>query len=296
MRDTTKTVLIIGGSGFLGSLIALRLREGYKVFATHHEHRIRIPGVTFIPLHLANRNWSKQILAVTKPDVIIFAAGSNDPLWAEENMREAERIHVAGPGSVTMISESQPKFIYLSSCYLFDGNRGNYHETDVVLPALTLGKLKLGGENFIRGKSVNYNIVRLCPLYGRGTGIRLSFLDRLRMQLDRKQRIELSGSELHAFAPASGAVDLIVRLVDGGPKNKILHYGGLTKVSYADFARKFAARFGYDSDLIVETKTRSSQLLDYSLNSTYVTQNLKVQPLLLEEGFDLIEKQLVPGA
>jgi dTDP-4-dehydrorhamnose reductase len=195
-----------------------------------------------------------------------------------------------------MISETQPKFIYLSSCHLFDGNRGNYHETDVVLPALVMGKVKLGGENFIRGKSVNYNIVRLSPIFGRGNGVRLSFMDMLRMKLDRKQRIELSGNELYSFAPAPGAVEFITRLVDGGPKNKILHYGGLTKISYVEFARKFATRFGYDPDLIVETKSKSSQILDYSLNSTYVTQNLKIQPLLLEEGFDLIEKQLVPGA
>ena len=43
----TKAILIIGGSGFVGTHLALKLREGYKVFATYHTKRFAIPGVTF---------------------------------------------------------------------------------------------------------------------------------------------------------------------------------------------------------------------------------------------------------
>ncbi len=300
---SSRAVLIIGGSGFIGTHLALRLRAGFKVFATYNTKPQVIPGVTFLPVNVANRNWVKRVVYTAKPDVIVFAAGSNSLEWAEANPREAERIHTGGAATVSNVAEIlQPKFIYLSNCYAFDGHRGNYRETDIILPSSQIGKAKVGGENFIRGKSLNYVIIRSSPLYGRGNGLRLSLLDRLRTRLDRGERTEVSTTEYHSFAPVSGLVDLIERLVDGGLKNKIIHFGGLTKTTHYDFARTFASRFDYDPSLIVVRRTqyhdKSKEMIeahtfDFSLNSTHVTETLKLKPLLLEEGFDLLDQQLV---
>lgn len=300
----TKAVLIIGGSGFLGTHLALRLREGYKVFATYHKRPILIRGVTFLPFNVENRNWIKRVVYTARPDVIIYAAGSNSMEWAENFPREAERVHTGGAATTSAVLDIlQHKFIYLSNCYTFDGTKGNYRETDAVLPSTSLGKAKLGGENFIRGKSLNHVIIRSSPVFGRGNGTNLSFLDRLRMSLDRGNRVELPKYELHSFAPVSGLVDLVERLVETGVKNKILHYGGLTKVSYYDFGKEFAQHFGYDPGLILPLRpdpklklVDSDDAHDYSLNSTQTTQLLKIKPFLLKEGLDLIEKQLVARA
>jgi dTDP-4-dehydrorhamnose reductase len=291
---TTKAVLIVGGSGFIGTHLALRLREGYKVFSTYHSHPLAMPGVTFLPMAVSNRNWIKRLVYASQPDVIIYAAGKDDIARTEVDTREAEAIHSSGPGMIwTQAEIFQPKFIYLSNCYTFDGSKGNYRESDIVLPSTTLGKAKVAGENFIRGKSLNYNIVRASPLFGRGNGRVLSFFDQLRMKLDRGMRVELAADELHSFAPVSGFVDLISTLVDGGPRNKIIHYGGLNKLTFQEFGHLFAKRFGYDASL-VSGAAPNAEPFDYSLNSSYCVQELKVQPLLLEESFDLIEKQLVP--
>lgn len=303
----TKSILIVGGSGFLGTHLALKLRENYKVFATHFHSSARIPGVTFIPLNIENRTWAKRVVYTAMPDVVIYAAGSNSLVQAQKNARAAERLHTVGPATISSATDVlQPKFIFVSNCYLFDGNRGNYHETDTVLPDTALGKAKLGGENQIRGKSLNYLIARSSPLFGRGNGYSLSFFDSLRIALSQKKRVELSTEEIHSFAPVYGFVDFIARLVDTGIRNKVLHYGGLTKVSYFEFGRAFAKRFGFDPSLILPVGpqgqagkkaliTGESAPLDYSLNSTFMVENLKLKPLLLEEGFDLVEKNLIRG-
>jgi dTDP-4-dehydrorhamnose reductase len=237
------------------------------------------------------------------PDVIVYAAGDNSLEWAEQNPREAERIHTSGAATVSNVSEIlQPKYIYLSNSYVFDGQRGNYHETDIVLPSTAMGKAKVGGENFIRAKCLHYTILRTSPVFGRGNGKRLSFLDHLRMRLDHGERVELPNDELHSFAPVYGLADIVERLVDSGPRNKVIHYGGLTRLTYYDFGREFAKRFGYDPALISPQRQEqphakgapTGPAYDFSLNSTYVAQTLKVQPLLLEESFNLIEKQLIP--
>lgn len=298
-----RTVLIIGGSGFVGTHLATALREGYKVFSTFNDRPTYLPGVTSIPMRLANRSAGKQVLAFVRPDFVIYAAGPHHVEWAERNARDAERVHTAGAGGVSMISGmSPPRLIYLSSAYVFDGNRGNYRETDTVLPHSMFGKCKLGGENFVRGKSVNHLVVRTSQLLGRGNGLHVSFLDELRMRLSRGERVQLAQNEVHSFTTIWSLTDVIARLIESGPKNRILHYGGLTKLSVFEFGRRFAARFGFDPSLVTPktvafgrrvTEDSESKIYDFSLNSSQMIETLKVKPLLLEESFDLIEQKLI---
>ncbi len=298
-----KSILIIGGSGFIGTHLALKLRQGYsKVFATYYSHPIRIPGVTFLPCNLENRNWVKRIVYTTQPDVVIYLAGNNDIQWSEKNVRTTELLHSAGPATLSNFTEIlQPRFIFLSNSYVFDGSRGNYHVNDTVLPGSILGRMKLGGENIIRNKSLNYIILRSSPLFGRGNGKNLNFLDHLRIRLEKNQRIEVASDELHSYTPVDGFCDVIQLLIDSGIRNRTLHYGGLTKVFYFEFARKFAQRFSYSPHLILKKSRISEKGLseeesfkDFSLNSTQTAELLKIKPLLLEESFDLIEKNLIP--
>lgn len=302
---STKAVLIVGGSGFVGTHLALRLRERFKVFATYNQHPVRMPGVTYLPANVNNRTWIKRIVYTVRPEVIVYAAGNNSAEAAETNAREFEHVHAGGAGNVANVAEIlAPKFIYLSNCYTFDGNRGNYHENDTVLPITALGKAKLGGENFIRGKCLNYAILRSSPLFGRSGGTNLSFLDRLRIQLDRGERVELPDEEAHSFSPVQHFVEAVERLIDSSIKNRVFHYGGLTKMTHVEFGRRFAEHFGYDPNLVQPRRSavrerlgrpHAGPIFDYSMNSTQTIELLKIQSLLLEEGFDLIEKKLVTG-
>jgi dTDP-4-dehydrorhamnose reductase len=299
--SSTKAILIIGASGYIGTRLALKLRDEYKVYGTYYKHKINIPGVTLFPFNAENRTWAKRIGYALRPDIVIFVVGNNETAAAESNPRKAEAVQTGGTATAANVSDLlQAKFIYVSTCYAFDGTRGNYHESDTVLPTTALGKAKLGGENYIRGKSLNYVIARTSPLFGRGNGISISFLDRLRMSLDRGQRIEVIADEYHSIAPLEGFADLIHRLIDSGLKNKIVHYGGLTKVTQFEFAQAFAKRFKYDPALVIPKRRMSRRgtgeepVRDYSLNSTATSEILKIKPLLLEESLDLVEKQLIP--
>ena len=299
----TQGVLIVGGSGFIGTHLALKLRDEHKVYLTFNSRSIQIPGVTCLPLDLKRENWVKRVIYMIQPDVVIFAAGANDPAWSEVNPRDAERMHAGGPSDILNTSITwQPKFIYLSNGYTFDGLKGNYKETDTLLPANALGKAKVAGENFIRGKSLNYNLIRVSPLFGRGNGRRLSSLDVLRIKLERNERIEVPHTELHGFAPVSGLTDLVSRLIQVGPKKGIFHYGGLSRVSYYEFAKQFAKTFGYDSDLVVQKQLSQALptnrygeplIADFSLNCTQTVRALEIKPLLLQESLDLFQQEMV---
>ena len=291
-----KTILIVGGSGFVGGSLALRLREGYRVFTTHNKHPVQIRGVTSLLCPVENRNWVKRILYGIEPYFIIYAAGNASTGWCEAHTREAELMHNSGAGNFLSQTDSRlAKFIYLSNPYTFDGMRGNYREGDNVLPQNQMGKVKLGGENYVRSKAIWYSIIRSSPLFGRSTGSNLSFLDQLRIRMNRGEKIELSADETHSFAPAEGFLDAIERVIESAPKNKIFHYGGLTKMTYYDFGVEFARYFGFDEKLLIakrsvsrrkSTKTEQEEPYDFSLNSSAIANTLQVKPMHLQDGFE----------
>ncbi len=308
---TTKAILIVGGSGTIGAQLALELRGTHRVYATYFKKPFRMDGVTPIPLNLTDRIWCKRVLYTIQPEVIIYCVGNNDPDFAGRHERIAELTHSGGPANLLGTTDfGSTKFIYLSSSYVFDGGRGNYREGDVVLPSSNLGKYKVGGENYIRGKSVNYIIVRSAPLISQGNGYTQTFLDRLIFGLSHGHRLALPSTDLYSFAHISTLRTLISRLVDSGIRNKTIHCSGLTRASQYDFARLFAQRFDFDPSLVVASGgsvlgasggyqggkavlTAAPLHLDFSLNGSQAAEILKIKPLLLQESFDLIEKDLV---
>ncbi|HAR41482.1 MAG TPA: hypothetical protein DCS07_02435 [Bdellovibrionales bacterium] len=298
----TRSVLIIGGSGFIGTHLALKLRAGYKVFATYNRHRIFLPGVTTLPASLFNRDWAKRITYLARPDFVIYAAGTNNVEWCEAHARDAEQLHTSGAATISNLSEIfQPNFIYLSNSYVFDGSKGNYHEGDIVLPSTSLGKAKLGGENFIRSKALSFSIIRSAPVLGRGNGVTPNFLDRLRIRLTRGEKCELANDELHNFAPVEGLVEIIQKVMETNARKKTFHYGGLTKITPYEFGLAFAKRFKLDPGLVIPVRssyhgssTGERIRQDYSLNSSAAVESLKFKPLFLEESLDLIDKNLIP--
>jgi len=287
----------------VGHHLARKLREGFKVFATYYKHHTRLRGVSYLPFNVENRTWVKRVIYSTHPDVVIFAAGHNRVDLAEKDPRGCERMHTGGPATISNTTDIiQPKFIYLSNSYVFDGNKGNYHESDIVLPSNALGKAKIGGENIVKAKSLNYIVLRSSPLYGRSNGTSLSTLDRLRMALDRGERIEVPDQELQSFAPIESLVEIVARLIDSGLKNKVIHNTGLTKMTLYEFCREFAKKFGYDPSLVLPIRAvrkphplhEEPSLPDYSLNATQTMELLKVKPMGIEEGLEQLRRNLIP--
>ena len=296
----TKSILIVGGSGFVGVHLAKELRKNYKVFATYNNRQITMPEVSYLPMSISDRELLKRVLCAAQPEAVIYLIGNNDVDWCEKNPRDAETLHGTGSTLVASLAELiKPRFIYVSFCHVFDGRKGNYNETDIAFPHSMIGRTKLAGENFLKGKSMNYVVVRSSPVFGLSIPKNPSFIDKLRIKLEHGERVDLPTNELHSFAPVQGLVDIICRLVESGIKNTVFHYGGLTKINYYDFGVEFSKRFGYNSSLLspIEPpnleKLKEQAIGDYSLNCSKAVKLLKIKPLLLKDGLDLIQEGLV---
>lgn len=285
-REIQPTLLVIGGSGFLGYSIAEHFKRKYRVVSTFISSPVPQEGVLQIPLDLKDREWLKTLIWRIRPTAIIYVAGYQDFGYMEGNPSVAERIISKGPGEVIKVADIlQPHFIYISSCYVFDGERGNYNEVDSLSPVNTLGKLKLSGENVVKAKASHFTVIRTAPLFGISHAWRPTFFDNLRVSLGMGRSVTLQNDEIHNFAPIGMMISLIEKVLASSSRKNIFHLGGLTKMTHFEFGQLFARLFGFDSGLIrTQPLQQGRSVLDYSLNFTQTIKSVGLDSHDIEEN------------
>lgn len=294
MRINMKTILVIGASGFIGSNVVNHLRKRHRVVAAFNKSIVRFPGVSHYIYMLGDRDYMKRMITIVKPDVIIYCAGINDFVECHKRPRVAEAVNSFGPVVVSAASDTvTQRFIYLSSAYVYDGRKGNFAEGDVVLPQTNFGKGKLAGENYVRSKFLSYTILRFSPVFGIGSIYHPSVFDKMRMKLERGERVELPKNEVHSFLSMGIALKAIEWAATGETANHTYNLGGLTKLSWYDFGVLAAESLGFDSSLVVASKGNFEEDVDFSLNGSELVRHLQIDPLILEQGLDLLKQQLV---
>lgn len=111
-------------------------------------------------IELDIRDFKKCLRAMRKykPDIVIHCAAWTDVDGAERNKKKCWDINVIGTQNLVRASSGR-RFIYISSDYVFDGEKGNYKETDVPNPINFYSLTKLAGE-LIVGQYQNTLIIR----------------------------------------------------------------------------------------------------------------------------------------
>ena len=100
---------------------------------------------------IKSRTISKKKTAkkrIKKPKIIIHLAGLSRPIdQHEKNINESIKLNIIGTSNIVMVCKKfNTKIIYFSTSYVYPGNKGNYKETDPILPSNNYAWSKLGGE------------------------------------------------------------------------------------------------------------------------------------------------------
>ncbi|MDA9091679.1 sugar nucleotide-binding protein [Pelagibacteraceae bacterium] len=135
-------ILITGGSGRFGQV----LRDNsfkYKyefLFPTKKELDILQPS-----------SIEKYILK-KKPKYLMHLAGLSRPMEMHDTyISESIDKNIIGTANITKICfKYKIKLIYVSTCYVYPGIKGSYHEDDPLLPINNYAWSKLGGESSVQ--------------------------------------------------------------------------------------------------------------------------------------------------
>jgi dTDP-4-dehydrorhamnose reductase len=132
LTDRTK-IIFTGGSGLLGA-------EFKKILPDiHYPSREQFD--------ITNYDQMQQYLEAHPCDLIIHAAAFTSPPLVDKDPLKGIRTNIIGTSNVVKLCmEFDVRLIYVSTDYVFKGDRGNYKETDPVYPVNKYAWSKLGGE------------------------------------------------------------------------------------------------------------------------------------------------------
>lgn len=264
-----KKVLITGAKGYIGGYLENALKERFLTMPTD------------IPCDLLLKSNVHNILNRYFPDVIVHCAGTKDLFSCEKDPQTAYRINVETTKNLAdAIDGVEVKFVFLSSDYVFSGDKGMYREEDIPSPKTVYGKTKLVCEKYIQNLS-NYTICRTANVYGEGNKFFSFILDSLK---DGKA-VDVYNDSF--FSPTYiGDLAEMVSVIITKDISGLLHTAGPDRISRYDFAKRIAKYFGLDAGLIhpVHRPKDSPIANDTSLDVNISMEKLGMRFMGIDEG------------
>ncbi|MET0636013.1 MAG: polysaccharide biosynthesis protein [Chitinophagaceae bacterium] len=104
-----KTILITGGTGFLGRRLGLALKGEFRVILTGRNNKQnfmaeKFTGCEVLPLDITNIEAIRDIVNETRPDIIIHAAATKFVDLAEKQPMECVDVNVLGSQNVARVA------------------------------------------------------------------------------------------------------------------------------------------------------------------------------------------------
>lgn len=146
-----KKLLVTGASGLLGLNLALKAADlGWDV--TGWSGRRTLARVPFHAeqVDLANLEDIPMRIGALSPDLVIHCAALADIDKAEQHPALAEKLNALAPEILAQAARSAgARLIHISTDAVFDGQRGDYRESDEPRPINTYARTKLAGERAV---------------------------------------------------------------------------------------------------------------------------------------------------
>ena len=243
-------VLVTGAGGLLGQkLVRVLAGRGHEVVAVYRVHEPpAAQGVK--PVRLDVTDWVRleDLVLKTRPGTIIHAAAYTDVDGCEKNKQWAWRVNVAATRSIVRAARVvNAHIVYISTDYVFDGEKGMYRETDTPSPVNYYGLTKLVAEELVRSSELLYTIVRPSAIYGIG-GSKKSFAEYVAEKLAQGEPVKALTDQYVSPTHNELLAEALAEIIELKPLGT-LHVAG-PRMNRYEFAKKIAETLGLPTSLV----------------------------------------------
>jgi dTDP-4-dehydrorhamnose reductase len=284
-------ILIIGGSGFVGSkLVEVALKAGLRVAYSYSSNQLAPTAISF-HLDIQDGQALESHIVKKQPRCIVYCAVP--PPKSDEHLYDAVSVQGVERVCAALKNLENCKLIYVSTNAVFSGQDGPYKETDIPDAEKRHDQYRIYAMTRAQGEQVALNswhntiIARTSDVNGKDQVGNLNpRLANLLTQLEAGNDVERSKN---AFISPTLVNNLAESLLEISGQNfiyrGILHLAGSQQISYFDFACLIAEKVKANKTLI---KPEFSKVWNISLDTCY-TQSLLRTPLLnVEEQLSAI--------
>lgn len=230
-----KRVLLIGGSGRLGTAIRRRWSDCEIVAPSRGE------------LDIERSAQLCDAIDAVRPDALINAAAFHDVDRCEEEPERALEVNSLAVGRAARLARDRDiLFVTISTDYVFDGTTGTpYTENDAPHPLSIYGLSKLAGEYLVERLHARAFVVRTCGVYGPGASSsrRPSLIEHVLSQSPGGVPVRVVADVVASPTFAGDLADALRRLIESEAYG-LYHAADVGPVSWYDFARDAARQAG----------------------------------------------------
>jgi dTDP-4-dehydrorhamnose reductase len=289
-------LLITGASGLYGSKLAqLALSKGFEVYSSDIQS-LSVFG-NFVKLDISGKQQVDEAFRTIKPDVVVHAASLTDVDKCELNKALAWKVNVDGTKNIAAASQATDSFlIYISTDYVFSGEKGYYVESDAPEPVNYYGLTKLVAEEIIQTLP-QYFIARPSVIYGSTPAAgKVNFALWLIETLRKGDRVRIVTDQYNTPTLNTNLAEMTLEVIERH-LNGIYHLCGATRVSRFEFAKQIADTFDLDKNLI--DKVTSDQFtwpakrpMDSSLDTSKAQRTLRNKPFEMSQALMRLKAEL----
>ncbi|HWR33712.1 MAG TPA: SDR family oxidoreductase [Chitinophagaceae bacterium] len=287
-------VLLTGANGFLGYyLTGQLLSKGYDVIATG-KGKCRLTydsmkNFIYIPMDFTNPFVVHDVFEKFNPEVVIHAGAISKVDECEQHQWQAYQANVAGTLNLLMNAAGQKCFfVFISTDFIFDGQKGMYTEEDAGSPVNFYGKTKLEAEEAVKEYEYDWAIVRTILVYGKPITGKGNILSIVKEKLEKGEEYQVVSDQLRTPTYVEDLANGIITLTEKNATG-IYHIGGEDVLTPYDMACLTADYLNLDKSLIKEvTAINFSQPakrpLKTGLKISKAKKELNYQPVSFQEG------------
>ena len=295
-------ILITGSNGLLGQkLVKLLLQKNVPFVATSsgENRNPDCPSENYLTMDITSKTDVESVIINQNPDAIIHTAAITNVDHCEEDKINCHKVNVMGTAFLFEASKkTNAHFQLLSTDFVFDGEKGNYREVDMVNPLSVYAQSKVDAERLLQlSNYTNWSIVRTIIVYGTGNNLsRSNIVLWAREALAKGDPLKIVNDQFRAptWAEdlAKGCLAIVIKKHFG-----IFHLSGPEAYSIPDLVKKIAGFYDHPTSNIIPVssstlnqKAKRPPKTGFDLTKARVL--LDYNPITIEESLTLLELEL----
>jgi len=297
-----KKILITGANGLLGQKLITQLVEGkeFQVLASGRGP-CRIPGDGFdyVSMDITDKSEVIEVFEKHKPEIVIHGAAMTQvddcelhrEACYETNVKATENLLAGAQGYYS-------HFIFVSTDFIFSGEKGPLAEDEVASPVNYYGETKLLAEEKVMASGLKWAIARTVLVYGISHDMsRSNIILWVKKSLEEGKSIKVVDDQWRtptlAEDLATGCILIAQKEAEG-----VYNISGEDFLTPYDMAMMTADYFHLDKSLI--TKADSSTFTQPARRPpktgfiiSKAKKELGYQPKSFRTGIDILAKQII---